>query len=178
MDGDDLTEARKSVIRPMFEKLGTNIPDVRVSLLTFDEQVHVVFLNRTHTSKTRDLTIRQTSYFSKTSSNISNFTMILSSLLNTISFENVGRDHAKKVLLLVSQFSFDIDKARMQSILNDTVKVFTIGMDFKEEAFRKMLTLSPSPFHVGTIGSLFANKVDTFLEAFVSQLSYVKCDIW
>lgn len=177
MDRKDLNEATKAFIGVIFKKIGLGRPDVRISFVTFDEDVNVLFLNRLYSNTTQDLTTRQTSYFQKSSSQVLNFTRILSSLVDLISDSKKGRrDTAKKVLLIVSNFKFNIDKTDVQDVLRGhIIDIYTIGMNFEDGTFRKMLILSPSPFHVGTIGSIFADKVDVFLDAFISQLSYVKC---
>jgi hypothetical protein len=116
------------------------------------------------------------SSFSESTFEVSNFTEILSDVQTLIFDSGFGaRPSAKKVLLVISQFKFRLGRHNLYNLLNDSIEVYTIGLDSNDISFNNMLEIASSSFHVGTVGDTFVNLIDTFISAFVRHLSYVNC---
>ncbi|CAC5403494.1 Coadhesin,Thrombospondin-1,Mucin-like protein,Hemicentin-1,Thrombospondin-2 [Mytilus coruscus] len=179
MDSSDLTEVVPTLINNLLRKIGVE-NDIKISLLTFSDKIEIQFTNQTYTNDTKYRTIQKMSYFPAQNNIISNFSNILENTANLINNTDTGaRVSAKKILLIISQFTFGVnDKAiEISQLMKKYAELFTIGLNLQEDSFQNMLDIASSSFHVGTMGTMFANQIDTFLEAFVNQLSYVKCSI-
>ena len=179
MDRSDLTEVVPTLINKLLKKIGVD-NDIRLSLVTFSDKIEIQFTNQTYTNETKYRTIQKISYFTAQNNKISNFSNILENIANLINDTDTGaRMFAKKVVLFISQFTFGVNDKTIEvsQFMKEYENVFTIGLNLEENAFQNMLDIASSSFHVGTVGTMFANQIDTFLEAFVNQLSYVKCSI-
>lgn len=66
MHPDDLKKTCESVIKPMFMKLGTDQPNVRISFVTFDDGLHIVFLRTEHTPTIQKIKLRDRPLTSRT----------------------------------------------------------------------------------------------------------------
>lgn len=179
MDRSDLTEVVPTLINKLLKKIGVD-NDIRLSLITFSDKIEIQFTNQTYTNDTKYRTIQKISYFTAQNNKISNFSNILENIANLINDTDTGaRVFAKKVVLFISQFTFGVNDKTIEisQFMKEYENVFTIGLNLEENAFQNMLDIASSSFHVGTICTMFANQIDTFLEAFVNQLSYVKCSI-
>lgn len=179
MDRSDLTEVVPTLINKLLKKIGVD-NDIRLSLITFSDKIEIQFTNQTYTNDTKYRTIQKISYFTAQNNKISNFSNILENIANLINDTDTGaRVFAKKVVLFISQFTFGVNDKTIEisQFMKEYENVFTIGLNLEENAFQNMLDIASSSFHVVTIGTMFVNQIDAFLEAFVNQLSYVKCSI-
>lgn len=181
MDTTDLTTVIPSLMIKLLNMIGLDNADLRLSLVNFADQVDVRFLNQSYSNETHSRTIQRMSYLPRENTKVSNFSDILGHVVNLSNdTDNGARFSAKKIILFISEFKFDIDeksKDRISKLMSNYTEIFTIGLNLEEESFQNMLDISSSSFHVGTVGDMFANQIDTFLEAFVNQLSYLKCNI-
>lgn len=179
MDRSDLTEVVPSLINKLLKKIGVDT-DIRISLATFSDKIEIQFTNQVYNYDTKYRTIQKMSFFPAQNNKISNFSNILESTANLMNDTDTGaRVSAKKIVLFISQFTFGVnDKAiEISQFMKEYEEVFTIGLNLEANSFQNMLDIASSSFHVGTMGTMFANQIDTFLEAFVNQLSYIKCSI-
>ncbi|VDI77268.1 Hypothetical predicted protein [Mytilus galloprovincialis] len=181
MDTTDLTTVIPSLMIKLLNMIGLDNADLRLSLVNFADQVDVRFLNQTYSNETQSRTIQRMSYLTRENTKVSNFSDILGHVVNLSNdTDNGSRFSAKKIILFISEFKFNIDeksKDIISNLMSDSSEIFTIGLNLEEESFQNMLDVSSSSFHVGTVGDMFANQIDTFIEAFVNQLSYVKCTV-
>ncbi|XP_052084477.1 uncharacterized protein LOC127721722 [Mytilus californianus] len=181
MDNTDLTTVIPSLMIKLLTYIGLDNVGLRLSLLNFADQVDVRFTKQTYSNDTKSHTIQRMSYFPRKMTKVSNFSDILGHVVNLSNdTDNEARFSTKKIILFISEFKFDIDeksKDRISKLMSDSSEIFTIGLNLEEESFQNMLDISSSSFHVGTVGDMFANQIDTFMEAFVDQLSYVKCNV-
>ncbi|VDI05322.1 Hypothetical predicted protein [Mytilus galloprovincialis] len=181
MDTTDLTTVIPSLMIKLLNMIGLDNADLRLSLVNFADQVDVRFLNQSYSNETQSRTIQRMSYLPRENTKVSNFSDILGHVVNLSNdTDNGARFSAKKIILFISEFKFDIDeksKDIISKLMSDPFEIFTSGLNLKEESFQNMLDISSSSFHVGTVGDMFANQIDTFIKAFVNQLSYVKCTV-
>ncbi|XP_076080262.1 collagen alpha-5(VI) chain-like [Mytilus galloprovincialis] len=181
MDTTDLTTVIPSLMIKLLNMIGLENTDLRLSLVNFADQVDVRFTNQTYLNETQSRTIQRMSYLPRENTKVANFSDILDYVVDLSNdTDNGARFSAKKIILFISEFKFNIDeksKDITRKLMSDSSEIFTIGLNLEEESFQNMLDISSSSFHVGTVGDMFANQIDTFIEAFVNQLSYVKCTV-
>lgn len=179
MDNKDLIENIPDVTNKILNEMGTSYMNTRLSLVTYDSQTHIEFKYEQYSIDTKSRLQQKLSYFPRSISSVSNFTRVFSDVSDLLFDTQSGaRRTANKIVLVISNFKTDIDKTTHEDItrmFNSSVDIFTIGVHSDEEAFDNMLRLASFSFHVGSIGEIFANQIDTFIRAFVKQLSYVKC---
>ena len=176
MDKYDMLKRVPSITNKILAKIGTNRTDTRLSLITFDRDISIRFKLKRYSNEISFRMQIDMSSFSESTYEVSNFTEILSDVSTLLFDSGFGsRSAAKKILLVISQFKFSVGSSNLYNLLNDSIEVYTIGLDSNDISFNNMLEIASSSFHVGTVGDTFANLIDTFVSAFVRQLSYVKC---
>jgi hypothetical protein len=176
MDKYDMLKRVPSITNKLLAEIGTNRTDTRLSLVTFDRDISIRFKLKRYSNEISFRMQIDMSSFSESTFEVSNFTEILSDVQTLIFDSGFGaRPSAKKVLLVISQFRFRLGSRSLYNLLNDSIEVYTIGLDSNDISFNNMLEIASSSFHVGTVGDTFVNLIDTFISAFVRHLSYVNC---
>ena len=176
MDKYDMLKRVPSITNKLLAEIGTNRTDTRLSLVTFDRDISIRFKLKRYSNEISFRMQIDMSSFSESTFEVSNFTEILSDVQTLIFDSGFGaRPSAKKVLLVISQFRFRLGSRSLYNLLNDSIEVYTIGLDSNDISFNNMLEIASSSFHVGTVVDTFVNLIDTFISAFVRHLSYVNC---
>ena len=157
-------------------KIGKNA--VQLALVTYSDNATVRFTFDVYSETNRaDLQKSLSSYESKTTASI-----VLKALkISRSLFENEtagSRPSSKKIGIIISQFKIPLngdDIKQADTMKNDGIELYTIGINTDESGFDVMSGLASSSFHIGINGKLYVDQIDLYIEVLAEQFKSIQC---
>ncbi|VDI72083.1 Hypothetical predicted protein, partial [Mytilus galloprovincialis] len=180
MHGHDLLTTIPDIMNKILVKMGDVSNDAQLSLITFDQTVNTQFDFMKVSPENKSLLQRRLSSFTQSNYNVAaNISNLLTTVQRVFNQNTNGARHvAKKVLLIISRFTADVDD-KISSVSNDMktkgVEIFTIGLDNNDKSYRTMLSIAPNSLHIWTNGELNVDSVNTFIDFFGYQFMDFNC---